>query len=136
MNDFLKRRSVRLAALLVFIPMLLLWTWKLLDPHPVPEQMQEFLSFWDWLPFLLAKCLHISGYAFLTVLALIWVPTWRGKIAAVVFMLLHGIGTEIGQTYVPNRVGSVKDVAIDSTGIFIGVMAMRWMTRRGTLDEG
>lgn len=134
MHDLLNRRSVRLTALLIFIPMLLLWTWKLLDPHPVPDPMRDFLSYWDWLPFVLAKCLHTGCYAFLTALALIWVTTRRGKVIAVGFMLLHGVGTEIGQTYVPNRVGSVKDVLIDSTGVALGVIAMRWLTRRGTLE--
>ena len=28
------------------------------------------------------------------------------------------------------------DVLIDSTGVFIGVIATRWLNRRGTLDEG
>ena len=129
MHDLLKRRSTRLAALLVFIPLLLLWTWKLLEPNPVPDRMREFLSFWDWLPFVLAKCLHTGCYAFLTALALIWVPTRRGKVLAIGFMLFHGVGTEIGQTYVPNRVGSIKDVLIDSAGVFIGVIATRWLNR-------
>ena len=130
MRDFLKRPFIRLVAVALFVPLLALWTWKLLEPNPVPEQMREFLSFWEWLPFLLAKSLHMGGYAFLTFLALIWVPTRRGKLLAVAFMVLHGIGTEIGQTYVPNRYGSVKDVVIDSTGISIAVLLMLWLNRK------
>ena len=46
------------------------------------------------------------------------------------FLLLHGVGTEIGQTYVPNRTGKVTDVLIDWAGITAGLLALRWWNRR------
>ena len=54
---------------------------------------------------------------------------------AIAFMVLHGIGTEIGQTYVPNRVGSVKDVLIDGAGVLIAVALVRRATRRGIVQK-
>jgi hypothetical protein len=119
----------RLAAWAAFAPALAVWTWKLLEPNPVPERIHGLLSLSDWLPFLLAKSLHLGGYAFLA--ALLWaaVPRpWRW--AAVVFLLLHGVGTEVGQCYVPNRAGTVRDVVIDWCGIAVGVLAARAVANR------
>jgi hypothetical protein len=113
--------GLRLTAAILFAGLLSLWTWKLLEPNPVPEQVREMLSWWDWLPFLAAKALHAGGYATLTLLAGIAVPGRRGKRVALAFLLLHGVGTEIGQTFVPNRGGSVRDVLIDWAGIAAGV---------------
>jgi VanZ family protein len=39
-------------------------------------------------------------------------------------LLLHGIGSEIGQTYVPGRTGSIRDVLLDWLGIGFGVLAL------------
>ena len=44
-----------------------LWTWKLLEPNPVPEPVTRGIP--TDLKFWLAKALHLGGYAFLTVLA-------------------------------------------------------------------
>lgn len=122
----------RLLAWAVFVPALALWTWKLLAPNPVPEPLHELLSLYDWLPFLLAKCLHLGGYAFLTALLWVAVPR-RWRWAAVAFMLLHGVGTEIGQTFVPNRTGTVRDVVIDWFGVAVGWLAARRL--RGGKDS-
>ncbi len=110
----------------LFLVLLALWTWKLLEPSPVPESLKLSLaSIWDLLPYVAAKCLHAGGYATLTALAWVWAPTRRWKWVAVAFMMLHGVGTEIGQTYVPNRTGKVSDVLIDWTGITAGLLAVR-----------
>ena len=80
------------------------------------------------LKFWLAKMLHAGAYAFLTVLACVAAGTpavllVRGRDSS----LLHAIGTEIGQTYVPNRHGCVRDVVIDWVGIGLGiVVVLRW----------
>ena len=71
---------------------------------------------------MLAKSLHAGVYAFLTVLAALLPVRRRYFWAAVVVLLLHGIGTEIGQTYVPSRHGCVRDVLIDWTGIGLGLL--------------
>ncbi len=112
-----------------FAPALAVWTWKLLEPNPVPERLHSLISLADWLPFLLAKCLHLGGYAFLA--ALLWAAAPRGwRWAAVAFLLLHGVGSEVGQTFVPNRSGNVRDVVIDWCGIAAGVVFARALAGR------
>jgi VanZ family protein len=116
---------------LVLLALLGLWTWKLLEPYPVPEGVAEALGV-DW-QFIIAKCLHFGGYAFLTFLAVTLPVPSRWRWAFVVLMALHGVGTEIGQTFVPNRTGTRRDVLIDWGGIALGVAAWRlreWGGRR------
>ena len=120
----------RLIAAVVFVPALALWTWKLLEPNPVPEPVLSILSVWDFLPYLAAKTLHAGGFAFLTVLAWFAVPgRWRW--AAVGFLLLHGAGSELLQHVMPfNRTGKLTDVLIDWVGVAVGVLAARRADRR------
>jgi VanZ family protein len=114
--------------LFAFAAFLALMTWKLLEPRPVPEALTESLS-GDWL-FILAKCFHAGAYAFMTVLGATAPVSRRWRVALVGLMFLHGVGTEIGQTYVPNRTGKVTDVLIDWAGITAGLLAVRhWSSR-------
>jgi VanZ family protein len=106
----------------VFALFLGLWTWKLLEPKPVPEPVLEGIPS-DW-RFWLAKALHVGGYAFLTVLAR-WLPVSRKAFRGVVlFLALHAVGTEIGQSYVPNRHGRPHDVVINWLGIGLGLLVL------------
>jgi VanZ family protein len=106
----------------VFVLFLGLWTWKLLEPVPVPEAIEQRIP--TDLRFLFAKSLHAGAYAFLTVLAAT-LPVRRPFFWAVVAVIaLHGVGTEIGQTYVPSRHGCVQDVIIDWVGIGLGLLGM------------
>ena len=108
----------------VFALFLGLWTWKLLEPSPLPERVVEGIPT-DW-KFWLSKLLHAGAYAFLTVLAR-WLPVRRAYFWLVVALLaLHGVGTEIGQTYVPNRHGCLRNVIIDWVGIGLGVGVLKW----------
>ena len=117
------RPRLQLAAFLVFLA---LWTWKLLEPHPVPEAVTSGLAAWE--KFALAKSLHVCAYAFLTVLGGTISPRWTWR--AVGLLMLHGVGTEIGQTFVPHRTGTVTDVLIDWAGIGAGVVVTRvWRDR-------
>jgi VanZ family protein len=119
-------RSLHVLALLVFLG---LWTWKLLEPNPVPEAVSEHLRDAD-VRFAAAKLLHACGYAFLTLLA-VTLPApnyWRWFFAGL--LALHGVATEIGQTFVPGRFGSVRDVLIDWAGIVLAVVAWRLWARR------
>lgn len=110
-----------------FVSLLAVWTWKLLEPAPVPERLRLALDL-AGLAFLAAKFLHLTGYAVLTALGGSLVPGRRWRWAVVVFLALHGVGTEIGQTYVPNRTGRVRDVVIDWAGIALGAWALqRWV---------
>lgn len=111
------------APIVTFVVFLGLWTWKLLEPHPLPESVEKGISL--EMSFWLAKSLHAGAYAFLTVLAAC-IPARRSIFFALVALLvLHGVGTEIGQTYVPNRHGCVRDVLIDWTGISVGLFGLR-----------
>ncbi|MBY0461462.1 MAG: VanZ family protein [Gemmataceae bacterium] len=111
----------------MFAVFLGLWTWKLLEPYPVPESLAGRLGV-DW-KFYLSKTLHCGAYAFLTVLAMT-LPLrryWRWYFVGL--LLLHGVGTEIGQLYVPNRYGSVRDVVIDWVGVGLGLLTC-WVAAR------
>jgi VanZ family protein len=122
-----------IAPFALFIVFLGLWTWKLLEPYPLPEALEENIP--ADMKFTLAKSLHAGAYAFLTALAAL-LPVRRPYFwAAVAVLALHGVGTEIGQTYVPNRNGCVRDVLIDWTGVGLGLLFL-WGCRvvwlRGT----
>ena len=109
---------------IVFAIFLGLWTWKLLEPNPVPEKITEGWSL-D-LKFVAAKMLHVCGYGFLTLLAA-WLPVRRSYFWAVVgLLMLHAIGSEIGQSYVKNRTGSLRDVGFDWLGIALALLVLRW----------
>lgn len=120
--------AIRTAAGATFVVALALWTWKLLDPHPVPDDVRAALGVWDWLPFLAAKSLHVAGYAFLAATGQLAVPR-RFRMVVAALLVAHGIATEIGQTYVPNRHGCRQDVLIDATGIAVGTLFLRRVTR-------
>jgi hypothetical protein len=112
----------------VFAVFLGLWTWKLLEPNPVPEKLTEGWSLSR--KFVAAKMLHVGAYGFLTLLAA-WLPVRRVYFEATVGLLaLHAIGTEIGQSYVPNRTGSVLDVFIDWLGIGLALAGLRVLSAR------
>lgn len=120
--------GLRRAHLPVLLLLLCLWTWKLLEPQPVPEALSAKLKGETRL--VAAKSLHACGYFTLTLLAVtLPVPNrWRWFFAAL--LALHGVATEIGQTYVPGRVGSVRDVLIDWAGAALGVVVWRLWARR------
>jgi VanZ family protein len=111
-----------------FVVLLGVWTWLLLEPYPVPPAITEGLS--ANLRLILAKSLHAGVYAFLAVLGATLPVARRWRVFVVGFLVLHGVGTEIGQTYVPNRTGKVTDVLIDWGGITTGLLALRWWRRR------
>jgi hypothetical protein len=122
------RRRYFVPHLLVLLVFLGLWTWKLVEPNPVPEELARRLG--GDAQFAAAKLLHAGGYAFLTLLAVtLPVPHyWRWFLAGL--LALHGAATEIAQTFVPNRYGSVRDVLIDWGGVLLGVLLWRALARR------
>ena len=117
--------------LIAFLVLLALWTWKLLEPHPVPDSVTRGLGA-EW-NLIIAKTLHAGVYAFLTVLGVTLSPRWKWWLVG--FLMLHGIGTEIGQTYVPNRSGKVTDVLIDWGGIGCGLVVWWCSVRRLRLRD-
>jgi VanZ family protein len=120
-------------ALLAFVPLLALWSWKLLQPHPLPVEMEEWFDGWNAIKLVAAKTLHASVYATLTVLAGLWLPTRRPVLTfALSLLMFHGVLTEVLQTMIPNRSGRVWDVLIDWSGICVGLFAgrSRWRQLR------
>ncbi len=111
---------LRLLHVLTLLTFFGLWTWKLLEQQPVPESISAQLT--EDERFGAAKSLHMVGYGFLTILAVMLpVPNyWRWFFVGL--LALHGVATEIAQTYIPGRTGRVMDVVIDWGGITLGVL--------------
>ena len=118
------RRSVLLYPL--FFGLVGLWTYLLVMPDPIPAVKNEVPLDWR---FLAAKCLHASAYAGLAVLMMFLpVPANFAHVirpALIGFLLLHGVGTEVAQTYVPGREGCIRDALIDWGGVAAGI-ALTW----------
>ena len=108
----------------VFALFLGLWTWKLLEPSPVPESVTAGWSL--SLKFVAAKLLHVCGYGFLTLLAA-WLPVRRPYFWGVVgALMLHGCLTEYLQHALEvGRTGKVSDVLIDWLGIALALAFLR-----------
>lgn len=118
----------------VFWPMLALWTWKLVEPRPLPESIDDLFTGLGLWRLVAAKTLHAMAYAFLTVLAGFWLPKRRPALLfALSLLMLHAVATEIIQTMVPNRTGRAADVLIDWSGITLGMIIARskWRLIRG-----
>ncbi len=113
----------------VFLLFLGLWTWKLLEPNPIPDEIGEEIP--TDLKFILAKCLHAGVYAFLTMLAAL-LPVRRPYFwAAVGVLMLHGCLTEYLQYAMDvGRHGCVRDVIIDWCGITMGLLFLRYWRPR------
>ncbi len=122
-NSNLETRNAKLP-FVVFFAFLGLWTWKLLEPSPVPEALSEAIPF-D-LKYLASKIAHVCGYTFLTLLVA-WLPLRRSQFWWVVgFLAFHGVLTEILQYAMGwGRTGKVTDVLIDWFGISIGLLILR-----------
>jgi hypothetical protein len=106
----------------VFLLFLALWTYELMAENPIPDWVSGAIPN-EW-KFWLAKGLHVTAYAFLTLLAA-WLPVPRALFWLVIAgLLLHGIGTEVGQSYTANRQGSARDVLLDWVGVGLGLLAL------------
>jgi VanZ family protein len=103
------------------------WTTALLTMFPV-EIGRQVLP--EKLQFPTGKLLHISAYAFLTMLS-VYLPV-RGWVRwlLIAFLSLHGFLTEYLQTFVEGRTGALSDVGLDHLGILLG-LAIGWRWWRG-----
>ncbi len=86
-----------------------------------------------------SKAVHVGAYAVLTLLLGLsrW-PTWGTRVGLAV-LLEHAVATEIGQLYVPGRVGSPIDVGFDHFGIGLGLLAawlVCWRKPRASSGAG
>jgi VanZ family protein len=69
------------------------------------------------LDFIVRKLAHISEYFILYALAF---NSIRNKKYALIFCILYAASDEYHQTFIQGRMGCVRDVLIDSIGIFVG----------------
>ena len=72
----------------------------------------------DWL-----DPLAVLAFLAATTACLLVPVRWRWGL--LIFLVLHGCGTELGQRFVPTRSGSVRDVVLDCLGIGFG-LAVSW----------
>jgi VanZ family protein len=117
--------------LAVFVTLLSVWTWKLLEPRPVPESVVQGMSRDAYL--VASKCAHAGAYAVLAVLALT-VPRRRWRPWLLGLVVLHGAGSELAQYLMAvGRTGKVTDVLLDWAGVAAGVVAVWWWGRKRPL---
>jgi VanZ family protein len=112
-----------------------LWTTALLFPV-IPEtgfeDVDEFIS-----PnrYLLAKSVHVSAYAVMTLLTAFLNAPMRYRWLLVYFLMAHGTATEMGQWTMREmqwsvRIGHLHDVAFDNVGVLIGLLlGWNWWMR-------
>ncbi|QEL14370.1 VanZ family protein [Limnoglobus roseus] len=112
---------------LVFVALLLVWSWLLVKPEPVPESLlgDGFGFDRETLHFVLAKSLHLSVYAFFAVFGGLLPDSARGRRWVWGGLVLHGILSEIAQMigaahFDTQRHGCVRDMLIDAAGIAVG----------------
>jgi hypothetical protein len=96
--------------------------------YPV-ELSQQILP--QGLRFPTAKVLHVSAYAFLTLLSVLLPVRGRVHWLLIAFLSLHGFTTEYLQPFV-GRGGAWADVGLDHLGILLGLLiGWRWWREPG-----
>ena len=98
------------------------WTGALLHPRPIEIDEGDVSPDKQ---FYLAKALHVTAYAFCAALT-VALPARRGWRRAVLLPpCLHAIGTELLQTLVPPRSGSLRDMLLNLLGLTLGALLTR-----------
>ena len=92
----------------------------------VPSLSTE-LGTWDTI---LRKLAHLAEYA---ILGALLARALRHPAVAVVLAGLYAVSDELHQTFVEGRVGAPLDVAIDTLGALLGVLAWAYVVRRREL---
>jgi VanZ family protein len=113
---------------LVLAALFALWTWKLLEPVPIPAEVRAELDEVG-LTLVAQKTLHACVYAVLAVLVGTLPVPRRWRHVLIGLLVVHGLATEIGQTFVPHRTGRAYDVVIDWIGIAVGLLMIRFAAR-------
>ena len=87
----------------------------------------------DTLEFVLRKGAHMATFALLALLArYAFAGTWpaagrrRLSLTAWAFAILYALTDEFHQTFVPTRVGSLRDIGFDAAGAAIGLLLAYW----------
>ncbi len=94
-------------------------------PHPLPESVQKYFS--DWI----LHGVEYGVFGFLLVRALQSSFEKQSRsfllITALILGIFYGISDEWHQSFIPSRDSSVRDVAVDGLGVFLG--AWVWIKR-------
>jgi VanZ family protein len=106
--------------LTVWLP-IVLWAGLIFTLSSIPS-LHSGLGTWD---LILRKCAHVTEYAILAFLLRRAVATPWAAAAA----FLYACSDEYHQSFVVGREGRPRDVAIDSIGIVIGLLAARRVLR-------
>ncbi len=111
----------RLVHLVIFLIFLALWTIALLIPYPQDEAEKTFGS--KDRVFFFGKGLHISAYAFLTMLGGSRIWGWPKYLWILLGLPAHGAATEVLQGYT-GRGPRVEDFLLDSCGVVVGTILL------------
>lgn len=78
----------------------------------------------DTLQFIVRKCAHMFSYFILGILSFRAFDLIKDNAYpyAVIISVLYACSDEFHQLFVPGRSGQIKDVCIDSLGLFIGLL--------------
>jgi VanZ family protein len=78
-----------------------------------------------WWIFVARKLAHVTEYFVLTIL-LYYAFGYRRLSTAIFISILYAFSDETHQLFVPGRVGSLVDVAIDSFGVFLSLIVIKY----------
>jgi VanZ family protein len=133
---------IRVLHAITFVSLLGYWTYLLVKANPVPETLFDGFTGFDLelLKFLLAKALHLGSYTFMALLGGTLVPAGRRRVVMFGLLGLHGALTEVAQYvgnewYGTNRHGCIRDVLIDSAGVCLGAVVLRFLASRQASGE-
>jgi VanZ family protein len=107
---------------------LLVWAGLIFFLSHQPDLKSGLLTTWD---FVLRKLVHILVYAILTFLLIRALKEHRLEkrrvfVLAIIFAIFYAFSDEYHQSFIPGREASLRDVAIDSLGVFLAA----WLTKR------
>ena len=86
------------------------------------------------------KTAHFTEYFILGILSLNCYKDYcknkRIILFSIVFCILYAMLDEFHQTFIPGRVGTIKDVLIDSMGVLCGVTAYYYLKLKKVFNDG
>jgi hypothetical protein len=132
-----RRALVTPSKIHVSLPLLLmavLYWFSSLPGTPLPDDIALYRLL-NWLPPTVQNILHVPAYG---ALALAWrwaLRAWlrtsgAGTLGACAISFTWGLLDEWHQAFVPGRFASLTDVALDATGIALGIWLAAWIGSR------
>lgn len=113
---------------LLWAALLACWTVLLLVPEP-PSPSGSLGEFIAGRKFLISKTIHVTAYAFFGILTAWLHAPARYRWLLVYLLMAHAGLTELIQLNFSSRSGSLRDMALNFLGIFLGILASwKWWT--------